>query len=67
MAVAESAAETVLRATDTKTISRSATSAAGMSNNTGQPKPLDFQKEKRQNLHLSNGHETYSARSICTT
>jgi hypothetical protein len=50
MVMAENAAETVLQATDTNTISRSATSAAGTSNNTGQPEPLDFQKEKRQNF-----------------
>jgi hypothetical protein len=48
--VAESATEAVLQATDTRTISRSATSAAGMSNNTGQPEPLAFQESKSPKL-----------------
>jgi hypothetical protein len=52
MALALSSAETaVLRATDTKTISRSATSAAAMSNDSVSLNHLISQK--RQNLQLS--------------
>jgi hypothetical protein len=70
MALALSSAETaVLRATDTKTISRSATSAAAMSNDSVSLNHLISIKQKKgaKTHNCQNGGRTCSARSRCST